>query len=115
MEKQENRLVQIFEELRAAGICANRTDFAKALGYDRTTVSSAMNGAARAYTPTLVAKAEQLRREQLNGEPQVREPKQIVIPEETLELYNNLSRAIEKQAEIIEALLGEKQQKKRAE
>ena len=118
MEKAENRLVQIFEELRSRSLIRTRTEMAELMEVDRTTLSSAMNGLARAYTPSIIVKAEQLRTRLLSGDNHTApatDNKGVFIPPETLEFFNNLSKTIAHQAAIIDRLTSTGEQKKKAE
>lgn len=110
------QLKEIFDALRDSGRCTSKKEFAALIGVNYSTIVNAMAGRERYSSDKLVARAKQVLNEQ-GASVHEQEPahKEVVIPSETLELYNHLSRTIEKQAEIIAALLGEKQQKKKAE
>lgn len=108
-----NRLTEIFEELRAEGIVTTQGEFAQMLDMNRSSVSAAMNGWGKAYNPKIVARAEQLLKniKEGKGSPAWREPapaaprQGIVIPPETLELYNNLSRSVLQLSQTVDRLL----------
>lgn len=105
-------LTDVFVKLQAAKRVKTKKDFANLLGMSYSNLVSAMKGDVRYATKNLASRATLLLDETSDNHPA---KKEFVIPAETLELYNNLSRTIEKQAEIIEALLGERREKKRAE
>lgn len=110
------QLKEIFDALRDAGRCTSKKEFAALVGVNYSTIVNAMAGRERYSSDKLVARAKQVLNEQgASVQEKAPTPKEVVVPAETLELYNHLSRTIEKQAEIIAALLGEKQQKKKAE
>lgn len=97
MEDGKNYVKTVYLRARAAGLCDTQQEFATLLETDRTTLSSAMNGNTRYLTARFVNKVRRFALEHgLEETPQpqtVPEPpkRQIVIPEETLELYTNLS------------------------
>lgn len=108
MEQSENRLVQIFEELRDRGLVVSRTDFASLLDIHRTTLSSAMNGDPRAYTPNLIAKAESCRRRVLGEVPPPGPGGKVeeLSPAEMLRIIGGQADTIRSQQEVIARLLG---------
>lgn len=117
MEQSENRLVQIFEELRDAGIVTSKGDFAEQLEIHRTTLSSAMNGDPRAYTPSLVAKVESFRRRALGlVTPAPAPPSRVeeLSPAEMLRIIGGQADTIRSQQEVIARLLGAAEAKKGA-
>ena len=87
-------LWQIYHRALSAGLCTGKADFADVIGIARSSLSAAMNSGSKSLTDSLVKKVTIWA--QLNGlmnEPQA-DPKpqrSVIIPEETLELYNNLS------------------------
>lgn len=97
MEDEKNYVKTIYLRARAEGFCDTQQEFATLLETDRTTLSSAMNGNTRYMTARFINKVRRFAREHgLDEMPQQEvspEPpkRQIVIPEETLELYTNLS------------------------
>lgn len=118
MQTSQNRLVQIFDELRAAGVVKTMKDYAKVIDCNYTNLSGAMKGDPRNYTASLVSRAEAARKRVLGLVPSVKvEPEQkgIVIPPETMELFNNLSRTIAQQQELIASLIANGGMKKKAE
>lgn len=90
----KNLLWQVYHRALAAGLCTSKAEFADVVGVGRSSLSAAMNAGDKSLTDSLVKKVSTWA--QLNGlmnEPQA-EPKpqrSVIIPEETLELYNNLS------------------------
>jgi UbiD family decarboxylase len=93
MKEEKNYLKKIYGAAVAAGLCSTQKEFAELLEVDRTSLSAAMNGNPRNLTTRFLAKVEKFAKQyKLDGEPAPEPPKkQIVIPEETLELYTNLS------------------------
>jgi hypothetical protein len=95
MDDKKEYLKSIYLKAREAGLCDTQQEFATLLETNRTTLSSAMNGNATYLTARHYNKVRRFAIENgLDGEaPAKPEPpkKQIVIPEETLELYTNLS------------------------
>ena len=93
-EEMKNLLWQIYHKACMAGLCSSKSEFAQIVGVDRGSMSTAMNSGGKALTTSLLTKVQMWA--QLKGlmnEPQA-EPKpqrSVIIPEETLELYNNLS------------------------
>ena len=111
--KAQEKLAEVYTTLRSRGRVTTKKDFAELLGVAYTTLVAAMNGSEKYDSPKLIARAQAL----VLDEPAPAPPqqKELVIPAETLELYNNLSRTVQQQAEIIASLLGGSEQKKRAE
>lgn len=93
-EEMKKTLWQIYHRALSAGLCTGKADFADVIGIARSSLSAAMNSGSKSLTDSLVKKVTIWA--QLNGlmnEPQA-DPKpqrSVIIPEETLELYNNLS------------------------
>lgn len=93
-EEMKNLLWQVYHRALAAGLCTSKAEFSDVVGVGRSSLSAAMNAGDKSLTDSLVKKVSTWA--QLNGlmnEPQA-EPKpqrSVIIPEETLELYNNLS------------------------
>lgn len=108
-----NRLKEIYEELRKEGVVTMQKDLAQLLDIHHTTLSAAMNGREKTLNPKLIARAEQLLKniKEGKGSPAWREPapaaprQGIVIPPETLELYNNLSRSVLQLSQTVDRLL----------
>jgi hypothetical protein len=75
-----------YNELIAQGKIGSKKDLAALIGVHHTTLSSAFNGNPQYCTDALVSKVSAL----LERKPE-RPARQITIPEETLELYTNLS------------------------
>lgn len=112
MEKSENRLVQIFEELRGLNLVRTQKEMAELMEVDRTTLSSAMNGNARTYTSSMVVKAERLRTRLLNGDPAPAPapPRKVeeLSPAEMLRIIGGQADTIRSQQDLIAQLLGKK-------
>ena len=110
----ENRLVEIFEELRAAGLIRTKKEFAGAMNAGYANVINAMSGAPESLTPSLITRAERCRRQLLGLDAQAPARREITIPAETLELYTNLSRTAAQLAETLDRLLAAERGKKDA-
>lgn len=87
-------LSQVYRRACAADLCLTKSEFAKLVGVDRGTLSTAMNKGGRCLTDSLVSKVRMWAK--VNGleDAAPEEPKpqrSITIPEETLQLYTNLS------------------------
>ena len=108
MEKSENRLVQIFEELRGLNLVRTQKEMAEMMEVDRSTLSSAMNGNTRTYTTSLVVRAEQLRARLLSGDPAPAPPRKVeeLSPSEMLRIIGGQADTIRSQQEVIARLLG---------
>ena len=93
-EEMKNLLWQVYHRALAAGLCTSKAEFADVVGVGRSSLSAAMNAGDKSLTDSLVKKVSTWA--QLNGlmhEPQAapKPQRSVIIPEETLELYNNLS------------------------
>ena len=113
-----NRLKEIYDELRAEGVVTTQKDFAQMLEIHYTTLSAAMNGKKNVLNPKLIARAEQFLKNIHNpavaktggcgnDNPHIlpHPSRGIVIPQETMELYTNLSRTAAQLAETLDRLL----------
>lgn len=120
MEKSENRLVQIFEELQGLGLLRTRKEMAELMEVDRTTLSSAMNNNSSTYTPSMIVRAEKLRSRLLSGEPAPAPapapPSRVeeLSPAEMLRIIGGQADTIRSQQEVIARLLGAAEAKKGA-
>lgn len=118
MDKSDNRLVQIFEELRSLNLVRTQKEMAEMMEVDRTTLSSAMNGNPRVYTQSMVVRAERLRTRLLNGEPTpaAEPPRKIeeLSPAEMLRIIGGQADTIRSQQEVIARLIGGVETKKGA-
>lgn len=118
MEKSENRLVQIFEELRSGGYVATQQEFAELLNVHKSTLSSALSGREGSLNPKIIATAEKVRRQLLSGDPapapapahKVEE----LSPAEMLRIIGGQADTIRSQQEVIARLLGAAEAKKGA-
>lgn len=109
MDKSDNRLVQIFEELRGLNLVRTQKEMAELMEVDRTTLSSAMNGNTRVYTQSMVVRAERLRTRLLNGESTpapTPTPKDVAIPSDLLGIIATQAETIRSQQEVIARLTG---------
>lgn len=97
MEDKKERLNRIYHLAVMAGLCKNKGEFAAVLEVDRTTISGALNGRAENLTDRLMRRAERFAAANGldGGEAPAPQPQHqgrgVFIPEETLELYTNLS------------------------
>lgn len=118
MDKSENRLVQIFEELRSGGYVATQNEFADMLGVHKSTLSSALSGREGSLNPKIIATAERVRRQLIGDDiiaPQApAPPREVGIPIEVLALLNNQAETIRSQQEVIARLTGAADAKKGA-
>ena len=80
-------LKDCYDELVAQGKIHSKRELAALIGVHHTTLSSAFNGHPQYCTDSLVAKVAGL----LDQKPAEPPKRQIVIPEDTFELYTNLS------------------------
>ncbi len=110
MEKSDNRLVQIFEELRSAGLVRTQKELAELMEVDRTTLSSAMNGNERMYTTSMVARAERVRRQLLSGDPAPAPapapPREVNVTPDLLGIIATQAETIRSQQAVIAQLTG---------
>lgn len=108
MEKSDNRLVQIFEELQGLGLVRTQKELAELMEVDRSTLSSAMNGNPRTFTPSMVVRAEKVRTRLLNGDPAPAPPRNVeeLSPAEMLRIIGGQADTIRSQQEVIARLLG---------
>ena len=95
------------------GMCKSQSDFADILGVNRSVLSAAMNGNPAYLTDRLVAKIRKfavehgIEDEAEGNTPEPAKPvRQITIPEDTLDLYTNLSETCRTLSAIVAAQLG---------
>ena len=98
MMDKKDYLNKVYRLAVLYGMCGSQREFAEILGVNRSGLSSAMNGSPTYLTDSLVAKVARFAKEHgIDEEAKIDDyqpepPKrQIVIPEDTLELYTNLS------------------------
>ena len=97
MEEKKDYVNRIYKLALLYGMCKSQTEFAELLEVNKSVLSAAFNGNPAYLTDRLVGKVRRFALEhgiEETPQPQtVPEPpkRQIVIPEETLELYTNLS------------------------
>lgn len=108
----DQQLKSIYDELRSEGVCSTKREFAELLGVNYSTLINAMSGSPKYANEKIAARAEQLRKNVKTAdpkkwaEPAPAAPRQgIVIPPETLELYNNLSRSVLQLSQTVDRLL----------
>lgn len=99
------QLNDIYERLRGEGRCTTKKEYAELLGVNYSTLINAMQGSPKYANDKIVARAKSI----LNGQAPAPAPapvrKEIVIPQETMELYTNLSRTAAQLAETLDRLL----------
>lgn len=93
-KEKKDYLNEVFYKAKMAGLCSQKSEFADLLQVNRTGLSAAMNAGGKCLTDFLVSKVRMWAK--VNGleDAAPEEPKpqrSITIPEETLELYTNLS------------------------
>lgn len=113
--EEKNRIVEIFNELQEKGLVLSRKEFANKMGVNYTNLIGAMKGYEKCLTSQMIARAEAIRRTLLQVDtPQPAPRKEVVIPADALELFTNLSRTVQQQAETIDRLLNGSETKKGA-
>ena len=101
MEKKDY-LVKVYIAARAAGLCKTQGEFAALVGLNQSTISKAMQGDEKYLTDNLV---KRIRLWADNVLEKHEEPKpDIVIPAETVRMYENLTETIRLQAEMLSRL-----------
>lgn len=93
------------------GMCRTQKEFAALLGINDKGLSSAMNGSEKHLTASLMKKVEnfaalnRLEVEAVQNQPEVKaQPSGIYIPQETLDLYTNLSETCRNLSAIVARL-----------
>lgn len=114
MKTKEEKLAYLDRIFRAsvnAGMCRTMKEFAALLNVDKSGLSSAMNGSERHLTDSLIRKVEnyaslnRLEAEAVQDQPEVKaQPSGIYIPQETLDLYTNLSETCRNLSAIVARL-----------
>lgn len=103
MKLSENRLAEIFEELQKSGRCRTRKEFAEQMGVSYHGLVSAMNGDTRAYTQSLVSKAERLLNDGTQEPAQPSGPADVVVPGATVQMFRDMAATSRSQQETIAA------------
>lgn len=93
-DEMKKTLWQIYYKALSVGLCTSKADFADVIGIARSSLSAAMNSGGKSLTDSLIKKVTIWAK--LNGldndaKPEPQPQRSVIIPEETLELYNNLS------------------------
>ena len=104
MENKKDSIVRIYGLAVAAGLCSRKQEFAQLLGVERSGLSSAMSGKEKYLTDSLILKVQAFaKRNGLEDLPAVEEPKNkgVWLPEETRQIFENMSQTIRIQAELI--------------
>ena len=90
IDERKRAIENALEMCLRAGKVHTRGDFAALVGINRSVLSAALSGNEKYLTDSLVARVQKVVSAEMSPVPEP--PKrQIVIPEETLELYTNLS------------------------
>lgn len=114
MNRQEY-ILTIYHRACMAGLCSTQKEFAELLGIDRSVISSALNGKERALTNSLESRVCLFAKaHNLDGDaPQPAEPAKtstergVFLPEETRQMFENLTETIKLQARLLDRLQGE--------
>lgn len=110
----QEKLQEIYDALRDAGRCTSKKEFAQMVGVNYSTIVNAMAGRERYSSDKLVARAKALLLNDETPAPIPAPRKEVVIPADALELFTNLSRTVQQQAETIDRLLNGSETKKGA-
>jgi len=111
METKKDYVNRIYQEACRRGLCRRRKEFAKLVGMDASTISSALSGNEKYLTDNFVRRLQAWEAQALSdNEPQQEEQRGseggVFIPSETAALYNNMAETIRIQAELIARLQG---------
>lgn len=96
-------LTSIYRKALGLGVVKTVKEFAEALEMNVSGISSALNGSEKHLTKSLITKAQRWEERTFPGgelPKQERRP-DVVIPAETLDLYNNMARAIADLSDIL--------------
>lgn len=100
----KTELVEMFRDLQKRGIVKDRKQFAAAVGVEYTGLCAAMNGNQRTLTASLLAKVKAYYRTAIGDLPP-EQPRDVIIPASTAQLYNNLVEVVRSQQETISRLV----------
>lgn len=106
MEEKPSALeiIEMFKDLQRRGICATKKELAAKVGVRYTYLVSAMNGNEASLTPSLLAKVKAYYRTAIGDLPP-EQPRDVIIPASTAQLYNNLVEVVRSQQETIARLV----------
>ena len=103
----DNRLVQIFEELRDEGLVRTKKEFAQALGTGYANTINAMSGNPTSLTPSMIVRAEQLLKRMHEGAPAPAPVhKEVTVSPDLLNIIATQAETIRSQQEVIARLAG---------
>lgn len=113
MDRKDYILI-IYHKACVAGLCSTQKEFAALIGVDRSTMSSALSGKERALTKSLETRVRLFAQaHNLDGDaPQPAEPantsteRGVFLPEETRQMFENLTETIKLQARLLDRLQG---------
>lgn len=102
-EERLEILTSIYRKALGLGVVKTSKEFAEALEMNVSTISSALNGSPKHLTESLVKKARRWEERTFPGGELPKQEKRpdVVIPAETLDLYNNMARAIADLSDIL--------------
>ena len=107
MEENKEYFVKIYHLAVAAGVVVNKSDFADKLGMSRSTISMAFKGDPRYLTDGLMRRVKAFALDKGLDEPEVNTKPEdelrggVWLPEETRQIFENMSQTIRIQAELI--------------
>lgn len=103
IEEKQEILVGIYRKALGLGVVKTVKEFAEALEMNVSGVSSALNGSEKHLTKSLITKARRWEERTFPGGELPKQEKRpdVVIPAETLDLYNNMARAIADLSDIL--------------
>ena len=111
LDERRAYIQQIFNLARINVVCSNQKEFAEKIGVNRSTLSLALKGDARYLTEGLEVRVRYFAQQyelDLSPAPASREhqaqPSGIYIPQETLDLYTNLSETCRNLSAIVARL-----------
>lgn len=101
-KEKQDIVVAVYRKALGMGVCRTVKEFSELLDMNVSGISSALNGSERHLTDSLVRKVQRWETQYLNGEgaPKPKRP-DVVIPAETLDLYNNMARTIADLSDIL--------------
>lgn len=96
-------MTSIYRKALGLGVVKTSKEFAEALEMNVSGISSALNGSPKHLTESLVKKARRWEERTFPGGELPKQEKRpdVVIPAETLDLYNNMARAIADLSDIL--------------
>ena len=105
-------IMNIYNLARVEGLCSSKQEFASLIGVNRSTLSNALSGDERYSTRSLESRVRLFAKaHNLDGDaPQPAEPvkseRGVFLPEETRQMFENLTETIKLQARLLDRLQG---------